>query len=319
MNATHLLGQLHDALIKAKRVLLVAHKKPDGDTLGSSSAVLNWLIREGKDVTAFCADAPPATFHYLDNVHRYTNDPTVFDAAYDVVVVFDSGDLEYCGIASHAPRLPKGHLLANVDHHISNKQFGDLNIVLTDASSTAEIIHAFFTSNRVWTDDRMATSILTGLLTDTGFFSNPATTTASINAASDLIACGARHTDIIRSILHHQRIDVLKLWGLMLSRLHRNKAGNLATTYLLVSDGIKNAMMTDGMSNFLSSVIGDTDTILMLTELPTGEIKGSFRSISRNVMKIAKILGGGGHKLAAGFTIPGRINVTENGPRVIAV
>lgn len=317
MTPTHLFGQLHDALTKAKRVLLVAHKKPDGDTLGSSSAVLNWLIREGKEVTAFCADAPPATFHYLDNVHRYTNDPAVFDAAYDVVVIFDSGDLEYCGVASHISRLPQGHLLINVDHHVSNKRYGHLNVVLTDASSTAEVIHGFFSANRIWIDDRMATSLLTGLLTDTGFFSNAATTTGSMEAASHLISSGARHAEIIRSVLHTRNIEGLKLWGLMLSRLHRNRAGNLVSTYLLVSDGIRDALMTDGIANFLSSVVGDADTILMLTELPTHEVKGSFRSISRDVMKIAKILGGGGHTKAAAFTIPGRIAVTENGPRIV--
>lgn len=318
MTPTLLFGQLHHALTTAKRVLLVAHKKPDGDTLGSSSAVLNWLIREEKEVTAFCADLPPATYHYLDNLHRYTNDPSVFDASYDVVVVFDSGDLEYCGIASHVPRLTSGYLLVNVDHHISNKRFGRLNIVPTDASSTAEVIHDFFAANRIWIDDRMATSLLTGLVTDTSFFSNPATTATSMSAAGNLLAAGARHTDIIRSILHNKDIDGLKLWGLMLSRLHRNRAGNLASTYLLVSDGIRDAAMTDGMSNFLSAVVGDTETILVLTELPTGEVKGSFRSISRDVMKICKILGGGGHKKAAGFTIPGRIHVTKNGPTIVA-
>ena len=102
---SHAYATLHEAVKKAQRVLLVAHKKPDGDTLGSSSSILNWLLREGKDVHAFCADVPPPTYRYIDHIERYTNDPTIFDHAYDIVIIFDSGDMRYCGVDAHVPRL----------------------------------------------------------------------------------------------------------------------------------------------------------------------------------------------------------------------
>lgn len=128
-DSLHAFGQFHQQICTAGHILLVAHKKY-GDTLGSSSSVLNWLLREGKDVTVFCADVPPEGFRYIDNIHRYTNDPVVFERTYDLVVVFDSGDLRYCGVADHFQNSP-GYFLVNIDHHVTNEQFGHLNLVFT--------------------------------------------------------------------------------------------------------------------------------------------------------------------------------------------
>lgn len=315
----HLFGRLHEAVRSADRILLVAHKKPDGDTLGSSSGFLNWCVREGKDATAFCADTPADTFRFLDNIHRYTTDPAVFDQPYDLVIVFDSGDLKYCGVDKHMPRLPEGYLLVNVDHHVTNTRYGHLNIVLTDASSTAEVVHRFFEHNHIPIDARMATSILTGLCTDTSNFSNAATNPSAVESASALVTHGARFQDILKHVWHSQRVDALKLWGLMLSRLRANTSYDVATTYLLQEDapGTGNDV-ADGLSNFLNAVNGETDTVLVLKELPDGHVKGSFRSMSRDVSKVARILGGGGHKKAAGFTIKGRIAVTDAGAMIVS-
>lgn len=313
-----LFGRLHEEIRKADRVLLVAHKKPDGDTLGSSSSVLNWLLREGKQVTAFCADVPPSAFRYLDNIHLYTNDPTAFDGTYDLVIVFDSGDLRYCGVDQFFPRLAPGYFLVNIDHHVTNERYGHLNLVLTDASSTAEIVHRFYEENSIFIDPRMATSVMTGLFTDTSSFSNAATNPKSMDAAGRLLAAGARITDIHKHLLHDKTIPSLRIWGLFLSRLQYNPTYDVATTFVRQSDlaGVSKEVV-EGVSNFLNSVTGGTDTILVLHELGDGMIKGSFRSVNRDISKVAKLMGGGGHKKAAGFTVAGRIEETPTGPRII--
>lgn len=310
--------RLHEALRSAERVLLVAHKKPDGDTTGSSSGMLNYLVREGKTVKAFCLDPIPQTFQYIDRIQTYTTDPRVFDERYDLVIVFDSGDLRYCGVDEYIPRLPRGYTLVNIDHHVTNTQFGDLNIVLTDASSTAEIVFRLLEAGQIHIDHQMATSILTGLLTDTSNFSNAATTTISMEAASKLLAAGARYTDILKNVWQNKSVESLKLWGILLSRLTHNQRYDVVSTYLLMSDvvGISNDVV-EGVSNFLNSVAGNIDTTLVLRELPNNHIRGSFRSVKRDVAAVAKLLGGGGHKKAAGFTVKGRIEVTAGGPRII--
>ncbi len=310
--------QVHATLAKSERVLLVAHKKPDGDTLGSSSSVLNWLLREGKDVTIFCADLPPHGFRYIDHIHLYTNDPVVFEQAYDTVIVFDSGDLKYCGVDLHFPKLIPGFTLVNLDHHVTNKNFAHINIVITEASSTAEVVYRFYEANNVFIDSRMATSLLTGLLTDTSSFSNAATNTKSMEAASALLAAGARHHDIMHHLMHDKTVSGLRVWGLLLSRLHHNKDLDIVSTYLLRSDAVDaNLDVVEGMSNFLNSVVGDSDTILVLKELPNNQLRGSMRSVTRDISKVAKLLGGGGHKKAAGFTIDGHIEETLLGPKIV--
>lgn len=316
---SHLFGRLHEAIRDSDRVLLVAHKKPDGDTIGSSSSFLNWLLREGKDVIVFCADLPPAMFRYIDNVHLYTNDPTVFDKTYDIVIVFDSGDLRYCGVADHFPRLPEGFLLVNIDHHVTNERFGHLDLVLTDASSTAEIVHRFFEENNVFVDPAMATSVLTGLFTDTSSFSNAATNPNAVDAASKLLAAGARLNDIHKHILHDKTVPALKIWGLFLTRLRYNATYDVVSTYLLEKD-VQDVPgdLIEGIANFLNATTGGTDTIMVLREITGGLVKGSFRSVNRDVSKVAKLLGGGGHKKAAGFTVKGRIEETKDGPRIVS-
>jgi phosphoesterase RecJ-like protein len=276
-------------------------------------------LREGKDAHAFCADPPAPSFRFLDNIQLYTSDARIFDRPFDLAVIFDSGDPRYAGVHEHLPRLQPGHLLINLDHHVTNERYGHLNLVLPDASSTAEIVYRFFDHNRITLDSRMATSLLTGLYTDTSNFSNAATTPLAIEAAARLMAAGARHLDIVRHLLRDKPLDVLKLWGLLLSRLRYNSRHDLATTYLLTADmNGGSTEIADGLANFLNGVIGETDTVMVLRELPGHQVKGSFRSVKRDVSKVAKLLGGGGHKKAAGFTVAGRIEATPLGARIVA-
>jgi phosphoesterase RecJ-like protein len=304
----------------AQRVLLVAHQKPDGDTLGSSSAVLNWLSREKKDVTAFCKDPVPQAFRHLDRAYRYTTDPTVFSGMYDLVIVFDSGDLRYCGVEDFFPQLRPGYFLVNLDHHATNTNFADLNIVMTTASSTAEVVYRFFEACGVEIDPLMATSLLNGLLTDTSHFTNGATTVKALEAAGSLVALGARMDHITQAVMRNKATPALKLWGLMLSRLHLDAKRGIATTYLRHSDaeGVPSEAV-EGLSNFLSATLADADAMLTLRETPDGLIKGSLRSATRDISRLAQALGGGGHKKASGFAIAGRIQETPDGPRIVPV
>jgi phosphoesterase RecJ-like protein len=310
--------ELFRLIQSAKRILLVADGKPDGDSLGSSSGMLNWLLREGKDASAFCAAAIPQAFSYLDNIHRYTNDPAIFKQAFDLIITFDAGDLRHCGIDQILPTAPKGYKLVDIDHHATNARYGDLNLVFTDACSTAEVVYRFLDANRIPLDPKIATSLLTGIFTDTMTFANAATTTEGMEAASALCAAGARKTEILNKLFKNRSIDGLKLWGLALSRLKYQEQFNLVSTYFLQEDiapGQEEAV--EGISNFLNATCGNADTILVVREVPGGYVKGSFRSAKRDISRVAKLFGGGGHKKAAGFTIRGKLEETKAGVRVV--
>ncbi|PIP60683.1 hypothetical protein COX00_01840 [Candidatus Uhrbacteria bacterium CG22_combo_CG10-13_8_21_14_all_47_17] len=313
--------QVVQAIQQANRILIVSDGKPDGDSVGSSSAVWNWLQREGKDATLFCPKEIQSVFRFIDGYAHFAQDHSILEQGFDLVLVFDASDLEHGGNDVLLAKLKKPYTLINIDHHSTNLGYGDINLVYTDACSTCEVVYDFFEANHIHIDHRMATSLLTGLCTDTSNFSNAGTNVRGMEAASALCAAGARHSDILRHLVQNKTVPALRLWGLALERLHFRPEYDLAITYFLASDiaevpGGDEAVA--GVSNFLNATCGNCDTILVLRE-EDGLVKGSLRSVNRDISKFAKLLGGGGHKKASGFAVPGRIEIQDERIRIMPV
>lgn len=302
---------IFERLLSARKPLLVAHRKPDGDTLGAMLAVHNWLRDAGRASVAFCVDEPARAYAYFDRVEEITTDPAAFsDAEIDMVCVFDAGDLKYAGIDEFVEGMGERPFIANFDHHVTNDLFGDENLVLVGASSTAEVVHDFFRINGAELTREMSVCLMTGLLTDTSNFSNPATTVGSLEAASDLILRGASVGDITRRLMKDKPLVALKVWGLALERLKWHPEKRLATTALFRKDFEEHDVddeHLEGLSNFLNHLL-TADVVLVLKEAGGGKVKGSYRSANDiDVAEMAKQYGGGGHKKAAGFAILGEI------------
>lgn len=311
----HGFKQLEHLISRSERILLISHKKPDGDTIGATTALSRWCRDRKKDVTIFCLDLPSTHFRYLDEVRHYTTDPDVFLKRYDLVIAIDSGDLKYAGVDTLIPKLKQGYTLVNIDHHQTNPLYGDLNIVAPGASSTCEVMQKFFETNRLSIDSEMATSLLTGICTDTSNFSNPLTSESAMKIASKLVSLGARFTDILRHVWKNKTSDGLKAWGTVLSRLSYNPTYDIATTYITEEEatGANGQRFDDAFINFLASVLKDVDTIALIKELPNNLIRVSLRGHERDISKLAKLFGGGGHKGSSGFTVEGRLRVGEDG------
>ncbi|MCE9585755.1 bifunctional oligoribonuclease/PAP phosphatase NrnA [Candidatus Uhrbacteria bacterium] len=311
--------EVFDAVAKSQRILVVGDGKPDGDSLGSSSAFYMWLKREGKDTALFCVAPIPKNFLFLDGINDQTNDPLIFDQPWDMVITFDTGSLKHCGILDMLPRIPTKPIIVDVDHHATNELFGSMNLVDTKASSTCEMVYRFFEANNVLLDHRMATSLLTGLCTDTGHFSNSATNPKAMEAASTCFASGARHMDILKNLVRNKSVDSLKIWGKALERLRHVPEYDMAITWFKAEDleGPGSDEAVEGISNFLSSACSGADTMLVLREKSDGLVKGSIRSMNRDISRLAQQLGGGGHKRASGFAIKGKIAVTDGIPRIV--
>lgn len=310
-----------DAFSRAKRVLIVAHKKPDGDTLGAASAMFNFCRQAGIPATGFCLDQVPDQYTFMPGTEEFVFDQAVFaDPSYDLLAVFDAGDLRYAGIADLVAAMPRQPVILNFDHHNTNDLFGDVNILDIKASSTAEVVYHFFQSCGVDIDKAMATCLLTGILTDTGNFSNPATTERCLIAASDLLRRGGKIQEVANRLMRNKSVESLRLWGDVLARLKYNERLGVASTVIFSKDlereGIDGEQI-EGMSNFLNNFL-DVKIVLVLTEIPGGKVKGSFRtSEDIDVSAVAKALGGGGHKKAAGFTVPGRVVEVADGWRIV--
>ena len=312
--------QIAHKLRQARRVLLIPGTNPDGDSLGSVCAVFGYLKRQDIPVEIFCPAPVPSNLQFLPYADRITNDERAFENA-DVVMVFDAGDLRYAGIAERLPKMSARPFIINIDHHASNEYYGDINLVVKDAAATTEVLYAFFTALGVSPDPDMATCLLTGIITDTDYFSNAATTGSSMATASELIARGARLHAIREHTLNNKPVALLKLWGITLARLYYQPTHRSAITYVFQKDyehfGLDEADVY-GIANFLNR-LGEGNYSLFLKETTDGHVKGSLRTTRDDVdvSAIAKRFGGGGHQKAAGFKVPGRLTETERGVKIV--
>lgn len=303
----------HAAILRAGKILLVPHQRPDGDALGSVSAMMEWLKRIGKPHATFCATPLSERLLFLPHTGTIQFDDAVWhDPDIDMVVVFDSGDLSYAGVASHISQMPSRPTVLNIDHHATNELFGDINLVRPNAPSTTAILYAFFRSNDIAINPVMATGLLTGLVTDTDNFSNAATNMLSLKIASELVLKGGDLALINRWVMKDRSLGGLKLWGAMLSRIEHHTELDIVYTYVTQEDmhvcGVSESEV-EGMANFLNA-LEDGQAAMILTERADGTVKGSFRTTldHMDVARFAKAFGGGGHKKAAGFTVAGPVD-----------
>lgn len=245
---------------------------------------------------------------FLRHTDRITYDKSIWKQHKEfTVVTVDTGDLGYAGIDTIINELRYKPTILNIDHHASNTQYGDLNLVIETASSTTEILYNFFKYNNIPITRNMATSLMTGLIYDTGSFSNAGTSRRALTIGSELIRLGADMNAIKQNMLKNKSVNALKLWGLVLSRLNLHPEHNIAHTFLKQDDIEKHGVTEEeleGIANLLNH-LGDGDAVMLIKERKEGGIKVSMRTTKDHVdvSVIAKHFGGGGHTKAAGFSL----------------
>lgn len=302
--------QIYNRILESNKLLLIPHKNPDLDALGSVVSFIQFLKTINKNYAAFCISEIPENMRILPNIEEIKLDLTIFNKPdFDTIIVFDSGDLAHTGIKENIEKLPKDIKIINIDHHSTNIFFGDYNMVITDASSTTEVLYYFFKKNNVPITQMMATGICSGLIFDTDFFSNSATSEDAFHIASKMILRGGNMNQAREILFKNKTIEAMRLWGDILSRLKKHDTLDVVYTYITQEDIIKHNSTdkaAEGFANFMN-MINESKICLILNEMPGNKIKGSFRTRHHDidVAHIAKQLGGGGHKKAAGFTIDG--------------
>ncbi len=310
--------QIYNALNNFEKILIVSHVRPDGDALGSILSSYRFLKLKGKFVKLHINDNLPDDFKFLPYFDKVESDyRPLLAEKFDVIAVLDCGDFSRSNLDVFLEKISYKPYLINIDHHATNDNFGDCNLVDLEASSTSEVIYDFLKYFKIKIDRKMALALLTGILTDTDVFVNPNTTEKTLRIASELIKIGAK-VDIVLKHLHKGRsIKSLKLWGKALARLHLNASNQLATTAIF-QDDLEDLNVSDdelsGLANFLNSLDG-VRGVMILKEDDFGMIKGSLRTTKDDVdvSEIAKQYGGGGHSKAAGFKIRGRLVRGESG------
>lgn len=294
----------------SKRILLISHKKPDGDTIGSAIAMAEMLQKTGKTPLLFCVDGLPDAFHFLEKAGEYQHDFSLED--FDMAMIFDAGSYNMSAIHEKFPMLFGGNFpLANIDHHISNELYGRWNIVDIESASTTVVLAKIFRSFGWKLSPKVATPLLTGLYTDTGSLMHANSTPDAHREAAKILAAGADLRSIVRYIFRTKTVETLRLWGRILSRISQDPD---RVTISYVRD--RDFQETKGKVDSLTGVVDYLNAVpkakfsLLFTE-HEGKVKGSLRTLSDDIdlTEIAGQFGGGGHKKASGFTVPGKLQL----------
>jgi len=234
------------------------------------------------------------------------------DWHFDLIVVVDTADLQLLGhvYTQHVDLFGAVPIL-NIDHHISNTQFGQLHLIDPTAASATEVIYDWFMNEShmkpLVTAD-VATLLLTGLITDTRSFQNPNTTPRSLEVAAELLQKGARQQEIIQHIYKTKPLSTLQIWGRALSRIQVDDKAGIVWSMISRADLQEfnaSSRETHGLLDELISTIPNGQVHVLFTETEEGGLKASMRSsASYDASRMAaETFGGGGHARAAGFRV----------------
>jgi len=290
--------EVWEKIMNAKSIVLVSHIHPDGDTLGSSLGLYSVLKELGKRVSLFNAtkNELPREFDFLEGYSKIQNK---FPKFFDLIISCDSASLDRLQIEKTSCTL------MNIDHHKSNTDFGDYNIVIPTASSAGMVVYKILKSNNVKIPKASATALYTSLVEDTNFFRYGGVDASTLDAASDLLKCGANPELIAKKIRSRQSLAKTRLIAYMLSNFHLHVNGMVASIVfdntILEETGARRSD-TKNIVSMLRDIVNVKVSFMFLEE--KNSFKVSLRSDGDiDVSNIALSYNGGGHKGAAGFNI----------------
>jgi phosphoesterase RecJ-like protein len=305
------MDQIINQIKKAQHILLASHCDPDGDAVSSLLALGLALSKLDKKTTLYNASPIPAVYRFLPSVERIVTDIRK-EETYDVALILDCGDLSRIGEASATvDQIP---VVINIDHHISNTGFGCMQLVDAQACSTAEIVYRLITALDAPIDRAMATSIYTGILTDTGSFRFSNTNQAAFAISTEMTGLGVEPYSVAQHVFGTYSLGRIKLLNLALDSLEISDNGKLSV--MTVTNAMFEYTKTqsedvDGMINYARR-IEDVKVAALIQEQRNGRSRSdgrrrfhvSLRSDgSVDVAAIAGSFGGGGHPSAAGFQV----------------
>jgi bifunctional oligoribonuclease and PAP phosphatase NrnA len=306
MTQTADLKAIADALLRHDRFLLVTHENPDGDALGSLLAAAVALRQLGKDAVMYLPGGTPLPREYafmpLEDLVR---EPPA-DAAERVLLAVDCAKEDRIGDEAALSRAP---LVLDVDHHHDNTRFGDLNLIVADASSTGEVLRDVFAELGVELTPELAEPLYTALVTDTGRFQYANTTPKALRLAAELVEAGADVHEVFQQVYESVEFAKLKLLARALGRAEVLEGGRIVVSHLRRSDFAEVGAAepySEGIIDYLRAVEGAELAVLIREQLNerAHAYKGSLRSSidELDVSAIARQFGGGGHTQAAGFS-----------------
>jgi phosphoesterase RecJ-like protein len=288
------------ALRSRSSLLIASHIDPDGDSVCSQLAIASALKDLGKRVLIVNEKPTPKKYRFLpwwDEIR--TEMEGKFE--YEAVLTLDAASPERLGTIAG---LAEGRYVINVDHHSSNSLFGDVRWVVPEASSTSELVYEIIRGLNVPIGRERAVCLYVGILTDTGGFRFPNTTSRALEVAADLVREGADASGIYSQVYLNRSKEEIALLSRLLSTIEIHDG---IVTMHLTGEMLKEAKTnTEGFSSYLLE-LGEARMGILFKEL-NGKIKVSLRSRGGiNVSLLAREFGGGGHEAASACIVRGRL------------
>jgi phosphoesterase RecJ-like protein len=301
--------EILEKIKSVKHIVLIAHKNPDADSVGSASALYTLLMRLEKKVSLYCVTEkrnPHIEFiPWVDKIR------TTFPNKAELAISFDCGAKSRLG-------LDVAIELINFDHHVSNDFYGMLNCIDVKAVSTTQVMYDFFNYHDIKINAKMATALYAGLIDDTNNFSNANCNSNTFDMARKLLMAQADKALCIQHLFQTNSLASLRLKGLIFNTLELHHSARIillkVTREMIESSG---ALEVDCEAPLEESLhLSSVEVALLIRENRDGTIKGSLRSKSSsfNMNTIASNFGGGGHIKASGFEVKDRTidDVCEN-------
>lgn len=294
------------AIEAGRRFVLTSHVNPDGDGVGCCLALAELLDALGKEVIVYNEHRLPAAYEYLPTGQRFTQR---LPDAYDTAVFLECPDNTRIGQRVDDVMRTADRIL-NIDHHATNALYGTHNYIDVTAAALGEMIHPFFPHFGVELNYPAAIALWTSLMTDTGSFKYSNTRPHTLRLAADLMEHGIQPAPIYESIYERRSAGGTRLFGRALAEVQTELDGKLAYTVIPYAWFEETGALPEDLENLPETLRGITgvEVSVVMREDRRGAFKISLRSKrDADVCSVARAFGGGGHKKAAGATIPGTV------------
>ncbi|MCW5877334.1 MAG: DHH family phosphoesterase [Anaerolineales bacterium] len=296
-----LLDQARQRLQDAQSLLVVSHVRPDGDAICSVLGLGLALQAAGKQVQMVLSDGLPDGFDHLPGVEQIAR---AAQGTVDLVVAVDAAAQERTGEALR--QHPQVHL--NIDHHITNTRFGELNLIDPDSVATCAMLAEHLPALGLDFAPGVPEALLTGILTDTIGFHTSNMNPQALRIAADLVERGAGLPELYERALLRRSFEALRYWGAGLSSLQRE--GELVWASLTLADRQAAGYPANDDAELVNNIafVEGAAVVVLFVEQHDNQVKMSWRSRGAiDVSRIAAQFGGGGHMAAAGANLSGSL------------
>ena len=298
-----------ECIKRSNNIAISFHVSPDGDSVGSSLALMHGIRKLGKKVSILCNENAPETFNFLCGAEEISNSDGIIDRETDCLIILDCGNVSRinCNVENLSNRK---YTLINIDHHLSNDFYGDINVVDASYCAVGEMIYLLLSECGIDIDDNISKCLYTSIITDCGSFKFSNTTSLTHKIASELISKNINFPDIHRLIYENKKFSLVKLSGKIINNMYLECSGRVCIIevgkQLLEEFSINSSDVSDLVS--IGTEIEGVEVVIFIKEQGDSK-KVSLRSkTSFDVRKLAEEYGGGGHSKASGFSYSGDTN-----------